>query len=122
MCALHLDDNKLGPKFAAAASSMIRSNRTLTALHLSRCGLTDAAVVQLGNALQTNAALQHLDLSWNDARAPGLLPPFHFSVMRAVCRHHRLTLGLHGILNQAAWNSPRWLRTLSSPSTCPSIV
>lgn len=74
LTSMSLAANKLGRNFVATIADALTHNTTLLALDIHRCGLSDAAVAPLGPALDANAKLQELNLSWNDVRDGGECP------------------------------------------------
>ena len=68
---LDLTANEIGNTGIAALAKMLKTNQSLTSLHLMGCQIEDLGAKKLAEALKKNTALQTLDLSHNNIRPEG---------------------------------------------------
>ena len=70
---LLLDNNKIGPQGAAILAQGIKSNETLTNLHLANCGLLEEGTLEIANVLSNKKNLLVLDMTNNKTGVNGCI-------------------------------------------------
>lgn len=117
MAAITRGNEKLDAATLTAILDAVNADRSITALHLTRAGLTPNLAVQLADFLEQNATLTHVDLTGNPIGAHGAACLAASLAKNRRNRLSSLTLANCGLKNESLAPWTEFFRNEVNPST-----